>query len=422
LKLTLNDFPVESLEDSSVTELDGRRLLVNREDLRGHLLEDGRLQSVDIDLVHPGESCRIINILDILEPRVKATGEGETFSGILGPATLAGSGTTNALKGVSVVTCGPLDGAEDAFLDMTGPCVKLSHFSSLETVVVRLTPTEGLSRAEFARAAVEAGVRTSLNLGETTRSMTPEGSRDYELAFGSNQTGPNGYLPRISYIYPIYSQGDARDMLLYGKNTRELLPTLIHPNEVLDGAVVWSGFCRPTKNTTYDHLNHGVIKTLYEEHGKSIQYVGTIVANHPGQFTEKTLHAAMMARLAGDVLGSDGVIITKDSGGQADTDLMQICEQCEARGIKTTILTMEFAGQGGSSAGALVDASPRADAIVSAGNCAEVVQFPAMDRVVGGRRLKDFDQDPGEPVEAPYNKVPGAIHMLGANTVTALEI
>jgi len=50
-----------------------------------------------------------------------------------------------------------------------------------------------------------------------------------------------------------------------------------------------------------------------------------------------------------------------------------------------------------------------------------VVQFPAVEKVVGGRRLKDYDQDPGETLQAPYNKVPGAIAMLGANTVTALE-
>jgi hypothetical protein len=45
-----------------------------------------------------------------------------------------------------------------------------------------------------------------------------------------------------------------------------------------------------------------------------------------------------------------------------------------------------------------------------------------MKRVVGGERLKDFDQDPREPVEVPYNKIPGSIGMLGGNPLTAIEI
>ncbi|MBI2880177.1 MAG: beta-aspartyl-peptidase [Candidatus Tectomicrobia bacterium] len=426
MKLTLNSFPVDEIAESRRTGLDGRRLLLNRRELRDLLLRDGRLGSVEIDLVRPGESCRIVNILDIFEPRIKASGGGEAFPGILGPARLAGSGTTHALRGMCVVTCGSLDGAEDALLDMAGPCADLSRFSGLKGVVVTLTFAEGLSRAESARAAVEAGVRASLFLGEllgeAARTQAPEASEVFELSAPSRAAGLDPSLPRIAYVYPLYSQGDARDMLLYGRNTRDLLPTLIHPNEVMDGAVVWSGFCRPTKNPTYDHLNHAVLRTLYAAHGKSIVFAGTIVANHPKHFTEKTLHAAMMARLAEDVLGADGVIITKDSGGQADTDLMQICEQCEERGVKTVLLTMEFAGDRGSSAGSLVDASPRADAIVSVGNCAETVRLPRMERVVGGARLKDFAQDPRDPVEVSYNKIPGAVGMLGGNALTAWEV
>ena len=422
MKLTLNSFPVDEVEDSRKTALDGRRLRVNRAEMRDLLLEDERLISAAIDFAHPGESCRIINILDIFEPRIKAEGGGETFSGILGPAKLAGSGTTNVLRGMSVVTCGPLDGAEDAFLDMTGPCAELSPFASLETVVVRLTPASGLDRGGFARAAVEAGVRASGYLGETTRSGTPKSSERFEQNSLSGSNGRDDSLPRIAYVYPIYPQGDARDMLLYGRNTRDLIPTLIHPNEVMDGAVVWAGFCRPAKNVTYNHLNHGVIRTLYGAHGRSIFFAGVIVTNHPKLFSDKVLHAEMTARFATDVLAADGVIVTKDSGGQADPDLMQICEKCEERGAKTTLLTMEAAGDGGSSAGALVDASPWADAIVAVGNTVEEVRLPRMERILGGDRLKDFEQDPRDPVEVCFNKVPGAISLFGDNRLAALEV
>ena len=421
MKLTLNYFPVDEIEESQKTELDGRRLLVKKKEIEDLLLQDRRLRSVGIDLVHPGESCRIINILDIFEPRIKISQRAETFPGILRPAKLVGDGTTNALKGMCVMTCGPMEGAEDALLDMRGPCAELSHYASLETVVLNLTPVDGLSRAEFAKAAVRAGVQASYFLGAAIRTKKPELSREFELSPFNRAMGFDSSLPRVAYVYFLFSHGDLRDMLLYGKHTRGLLPTPIHPNEVMDGAIVWSGFSRPTKNTTYDNMNNGVIRTLYEAHGKSVFFAGTIVVNHHKHFDEKAFNAELVARLAKNILGADGVIITKDGGGQADTDQMQTCERCEERGIRTTILAMELGGAGSSSAGAVVDSSPRADAIVSVGNSSEELHLPGMSRIVGGERLKDYDQDPRAPVTVPYNKVPGTISFFGDNTLGALE-
>ncbi|MBI2882228.1 MAG: hypothetical protein HYY21_11585, partial [Candidatus Tectomicrobia bacterium] len=74
---------------------------------------------------------------------------------------------------------------------------------------------------------------------------------------------------------------------------------------------------------------------------------------------------------------------------------------------------------GGSSEGALADSSPRADAIVAVGNCAEMIRLPRVERVVGGQRLKDYDQDPREPVEVPYNKMPGPVSFFGDNFLCA---
>ena len=48
-------------------------------------------------------------------------------------------------------------------------------------------------------------------------------------------------------------------------------PTLIHPNEELDGAVI-SGNCVAAcdKITTYQHQNNACILDLYSRHGKDI--------------------------------------------------------------------------------------------------------------------------------------------------------
>ena len=423
VKLTVNRFPVDRIGESQNTELDGRTLGIDPAALQTLLLQDERIRGVSVDLVHPGDSCRVINILDIFEPRIKVDGAGATFPGtfpgILGDASLVGSGETNVLEGASVVVCGPLDGAEDALLDMSGPCAELSHFSALENVAVTLQPAEGLPRAEFSKAAVQAGVRAAHHLAGATEGKSGESSEVFDLPPALQGGGDPGALPRVGYVYFLYSHGDLRDMLVYGRDTRDLYPTLIHPNEVMDGAVVWEGFSRPTMNMTYDQLNNGVIRSLYDAHGKTLTYTATIIANHHKLFAEKALHAEQIASLAGDVLGVDGVVITKDGGGQADTDLMLTCERCEERGIQTVILAMEFAGDGGSSEGSLADTSPRADAIVAVGNCAEMIALPAMERVVGGKRLKDYDRDPREGIEVPYNKMPGPISFFGDNCLRA---
>ncbi|NIO11513.1 MAG: beta-aspartyl-peptidase, partial [Deltaproteobacteria bacterium] len=54
----------------------------------------------------------------------------------------------------------------------------------------------------------------------------------------------------------------------------------------------------------------------------------------------------------------------------------------EAYGIKTVLLTDEFAGQAGASQ-SLVDTHPSADAIISTGNANEVVILPPLEKIIG---------------------------------------
>ena len=74
------------------------------------------------------------------------------------------------------------------------------------------------------------------------------------------------------------AQGLLHDVYIYGVDVKKILPTLLHPNEELDGAVV-SGNCVAAcdKITTYQHQNNSVIKELYKEHGKTINFVGEIM-------------------------------------------------------------------------------------------------------------------------------------------------
>ena len=54
---------------------------------RGRLaarVEGRRIRAARIDVAHPGESARIINVHDVLEPRLKDDGPGQTYPGVCG--------------------------------------------------------------------------------------------------------------------------------------------------------------------------------------------------------------------------------------------------------------------------------------------------------------------------------------------------
>ena len=46
-------------------------LYVNLKELEEILLKDSRIKSVDINLVYPGERVRIVNLMDVVQPRCK---------------------------------------------------------------------------------------------------------------------------------------------------------------------------------------------------------------------------------------------------------------------------------------------------------------------------------------------------------------
>ena len=102
MRLDLAVHPVSEMRSGAATRLEGSLLQVNVAELRRHLLEDRRLESVDLEMVRPGELCRVGYVFDVLEPRAKDPGSGSDFPGVLGPLSLAGRGTTHVLRGAAV--------------------------------------------------------------------------------------------------------------------------------------------------------------------------------------------------------------------------------------------------------------------------------------------------------------------------------
>src|SRR3989449_6629629 len=102
MRLELRWSVVDEVVAGSATRLVGRRLEVDLEALRALLSADSRLTGIRLDLVHPGERCRIGRVFDVIAPRAKLDG-GEDFPGVLGGVARAGQGRTLALAGGAVV-------------------------------------------------------------------------------------------------------------------------------------------------------------------------------------------------------------------------------------------------------------------------------------------------------------------------------
>ena len=334
------------------------------------------------DIAKPGESVRITPVKDVIEPRVKVVGPGGIFPGVISSVETVGSGKTYALKGLALVTAGPIVGFQEGVIDMTGPGAEYTPFSKTLNLVMVCTPQEGIEPHEYEKAVRMAGLKVAAFLGELARDLVPDETAVYE--FEDLLEGMKKYpdLPRVAYVQMLQSQGLLHDTYVYGVDAKKILPTLLCPTEVMDGAII-SGNCVSAcdKNPTYIHENNSVIEDLYAQHGKTINFVGQIITNENVYLADKERSSNQTAKLC-RMLGLDGVIISQEGFGNPDTDLIMNCKKIEAEGIKTVIITDEYAGQDGRSQ-SLAVADAAADAVVTGGNANMAITLPKMDRVIG---------------------------------------
>ena len=375
LELGINN--IRDVQFGEETIIKDSVLYVNKEELISLVMQDDRLSRVDVELARPGEEVRIIPIKDVIEPRVKVNGPGEIFPEVIGKMATVGAGRTNVLRGTAVMTVGQIIGYQEGFVDMSGPGAEYSPFSRTNNIVLILKPVNGIEPHAHEEAVRLAGLKAAVYLGKVCKDMTPDEIEVHELSPVSDTT-----LPRVVYIAPLLSEGLLHDTYLYGADAKKILPSLIHPNEVMDGAIV-SGNCVSAcdKHTTYHHLNDPVIKELYKRHGKDLNFIGVVVTNLNVTLADKERSSDYASKLA-KLIGAEGAIITLEGFGNPDTDLMMLCKKIEEYGIKTVLITDEYAGRDGGSQ-SLADAVPQADAVISVGNANEVVTVPPMKKIIG---------------------------------------
>ena len=427
MRLEVGNIFIKDIQFGDSTKVENGVLYVNKQELISELSSDEHIKSIDMEIVRPGESVRIAPVKDVIEPRVKVEGNGGIFPGFLSKVDTVGEGKTNVLKGAAVVTTGKVVGFQEGIIDMTGPGADYTPFSKTCNVVIIAEPVDGLTQHDHEAALRMVGLKAGNYLGEAGRNVTPDEVKVYETKpiFESVKEYPN--LPKVAYVYMLQTQGLLHDTYVYGVDAKKIIPTLIYPTEVMDGAIL-SGNCVSAcdKNPTYVHMNNPVIHDLYELHGKEYNFVGVIITNENVYLADKERSSNWTAKMA-EYLGLDGVIISEEGFGNPDTDLIMNCKKITKKGIKTVILTDEYAGRDGASQ-SLADADVAADACVTGGNANMTIVLPKLDKIIGHVSKDVIDVIAGGfdgslradgSIEVEIQAITGATSEVGFNKMTA---
>lgn len=425
MKLELGKIFIKDIRFAEKTALQDGVLSVSKDDLREVALSEEKIKTVSFDIAKPGESVRITPVKDVIEPRIKVEGRGGVFPGVISGVDTVGSGKTYCLKGMAVVTAGPIVGFQEGVIDMSGPGADYTPFSKTLNLVVLCEPKEGTEAHDYERAVRMVGLKIATHLAELSKELSPDESQTYETL--DLLEGMKAYpdLPRVAYVQMLQSQGLLHDTYVYGVDAKKILPTILYPTEDMDGAIL-SGNCVSAcdKNPTYVHENNPVIEELFKQHGKTINFVAHVITNENVYLADKERSSNQTAKLC-KMLHLDGVIVSEEGFGNPDTDLIMNCKKIEAKGIKTVLITDEYAGRDGKSQ-SLADADKAADALVTAGNANQVVVLPKLDKLIGtldyitkiaGANADTLREDGSLEVELQV--ITGATSEVGFNKLSA---
>jgi glycine reductase complex component B subunit alpha and beta len=387
ISLEIAAFRCEDVSTSTTTRWhpvgDGvGRLDVSSDAARVAARAEPGLEDARIHLVAPGEPVRIANVLDVVHPAAKVGDPSITFPGSLGALSIAGDGRTNRIDDVAVVavcdlrSAGFAEAAElpPSLIDMDGPGRDATAWSSTNNIVIEFVPERSAPVEEVDRSIRRTTLATARDLAAATIGEAPG---RLTIVEPRSAIAGDGGLPRICAILQAGSEGTLFDTYLYGRAMVGMLPTLLDPAEMLDGAITsgaydWAGM----RNPTAFYQRNGLIGELLAADGDRLVFAGLIVAlGYLDSAEDKQRSAQMAARLAVG-LGATGAVCTTFESGNSHTDTMLTVRACERLGIATTAILAETDG-------GLTDHVPEADSIVSTGNEDEVVAAWRPERIIG---------------------------------------
>lgn len=402
MELELLDYTIDEIQWGERTFLKDKSLTVAPADLRELFQDLCDGIRVDYDFAGPGESKRIIHVLDTALPIAKPAGAATTFPGFDGPAQLVGTGQTLRIKNLLVTVAGrfpdfdalsPIEKPREGIIDMTGAGAPYSYGADFFHLVLSLTPDGTVSNAAFDEALRNMALRCASFLARAEKSESAPDKRSVMLP------PVDEHLPKIVLIYQVQSQLCCARTFYYGEEMSKTLPTFVHPAEFFDGALVSGNYKSERKIPTSLHCDNPFIGELLERHGKTLNFLGVILSRgYNDSFEQKKKMGLWVARLARS-LGAVGAVALMEGTGNGTVDFMQTVKACEDEGIRTAAVLHESNGPKGYER-PLVDHPREADGMISRGNVSEKIYIPPLTTVIGGTELDlhlKATQDPYRP-------------------------
>jgi len=387
MKLEIGNFHVRDIVFGDKTEFKNGLLIINKEEVLNFVKQDERIIEAELYIVKPGDKVRLVPVKEAIEPRAKLNGN-PLFPGYTGELVRAGEGRSHALKDCSLLVVGKhWGGFQDGLIDMSGEGAKYTYYSQLKNIVLVADTNEEFEKREQQkknRALREAGHKLAEFIAQCVKNQEPEEVEVYELEPVTKRSEDINKLPSMVFVMQPQSQMEelGYNDLLYGWDMNRMVPTFMHPNEILDGAVV-SGSFMPcsSKWATYEFQNNPTIKRLYKEHGKTLNFLEGIMSNLNAALEQTTRAALFVSQMAKN-LGADGAIVAEEGYGNPDADFTACIVALEDAGVKVVGLTNECTGRDGQSQ-PLVSMDEKENAIVSCGNVSELIELPPMEIVLG---------------------------------------
>jgi len=402
---------VSRIRISKGTRLEGQGLYVDPEEVEAVVGPETSIRLVRVVAIHPGESGRIGPVLDVVEPRAKEDSQASAFPGWTGPPSAAGQGRTHVLSGMAVVAVGRIAGIQEGIIDMGSEATSYSPFSRTCNLVLVFEAAEGADRPALDEAIRKSLLRIAERLAAVGRGQEPDCSEKWIWPPGASA------LPRAALVYQVQSQGDLRRTYVYGQPADSILPTLLNPLEVLDGAVVSGNFVLPSnKNCTYIHQNHPLVLEMLRRHGSDLTFAGVILSNEASLMPDKERSAQFVEKLARS-LNVQGVVINQEGGANTLADVMLLCRLLTQSGMKTALVVNEFAGNDGKTP-SLAETTAEATAIVSTGNNDHPITLPPRKEFIGFSPLQGIEGDVAGEITVPLARIYSSTNQLGFNNLS----
>ena len=416
MKLEIGNFQVKDIQFGSELSYKDGVLTINKEEALKMVREDERITEAELYIAKPGDKIRLCPVKEAIEPRVRLDGKG-LFPGYTSPLRQSGEGALHALKNCSVLVVGRhWGGFQDGLIDMSGPGQKLTYFGGLNNIVLVADTNEEFEQQKKNDALRRAGHKLAEFIGKCVKDLTPESKDVYETTPITKRSTEINKLPSVVAVLQPQSQMEALGYndLIYGWDMNKYLPTLMSPQEVLDGALV-SGSFMPcsSKWSTYDFQNFPILRRLMEEDGKDYNFLGVIMSNLNVAMDQKERAIQMLVQQATE-LGADFALVAEEGYGNPDADYVGAIAALETAGIKVVGVANECTGRDGASQ-PLVTLDEKIVAMVSTGNVSELIELPPMETVLGELEALGRDGNSGgwegDEVLGPSVRPDGSIIM-----------